>query len=397
MYNRNNQHSLQKVGENVYHFTNIVLDIFAVILMLIFLFNNIKRKDYRTVDQRIYNALVVTIVVVSLIDILAWFVDGKTFIFAYELNKISNALLYALAPLCGLVWTVFVDFEVYKDTKRFKKLIAYASIPFWINLLGSLFSIFFDCYFSVNQNNIFERNMPYSLLPFIISLLYALYAAVITVRNRDRFSSRNFYPILSYMVIPLICTIVQACWYGLSLVCSGFALSMVIIYIKVQNELTVTDYLTGLSNRSHLVFYLESECRKAKSDKELYGLMIDMDNFKSINDTYGHVEGDKAIEQFSEILRKNATQDTFIARYAGDEFVIIVKLSKDESILNFIAKLEKSVENFNRHSGLDYILDYSLGYTKYSSNETYKEFLSRMDVNMYAEKNKKREMTMARI
>ena len=55
--------------------------------------------------------------------------------------------------------------------------------------------------------------------------------------------------------------------------------------------------------------------------------------------------------------------------------------------------LNKSVENFNRNSGLDYILDYSLGYTKYLSKETYKEFLNRMDANMYIEKNKKKEMT----
>lgn len=101
---------------------------------------------------------VITIIVVTLIDGFAWFVDKKTFAFAHEFNLISNALLYALAPLCGLIWTIFVDFKIYKDANRIKKLITFSLIPFGINLLASLSSIFYNCYFSVNENNTFERN-----------------------------------------------------------------------------------------------------------------------------------------------------------------------------------------------------------------------------------------------
>jgi len=377
--------------KTMYHFTNVVLDTFTLILMLIILVNNIRRINYSTTDQRIYNLLVITIIIVTFVDGFSWYIDSKTFVYAYELNKISNALLYALAPLCGLVWTVYVDFKIYKDEKRIKTLIGYALIPFVINLVASLSSIFYNVYFSIDQNNTFERNIPYSLFPFAITILYAAYSVVITVKNRKNIPRRNYYPILSYMVIPLICILVQASWYGLSLVYSAFALSLVIVYIRVQNELNVTDYLTGLSNRSHLVVYLESECRKVRSDKDLYGIMLDIDNFKNINDKYGHFEGDKALELFSEILRKVSAPDSFIARYAGDEFVVIERLNKDESILDYIARLKKAVENFNRTSGLNYDLEYSLGYARYLSKETYKEFLSRMDANMYIEKNKKKE------
>ncbi|MFA7637240.1 MAG: GGDEF domain-containing protein [Monoglobales bacterium] len=353
--------------------------------------NNLKRKNYETLDQRIFNSLIVTIIVVTLIDGFSWYIDNKTFILAYELNKITNALLYAISPLCGLVWAVFVDFKIYKDEKRLKTLIAYALIPFVINFLASMSSIFHKVYFTVNQNNLFERNEPFSFFPFLLAILYGLYSIIITVKNQKNISRKNFYPILSYMFIPMICTFIQATWYGLSLVCSALAISLVIVYISVQNEVNVTDYLTGLSNRSHLVFYLESELKKLKGDKDLYGLMLDMDNFKCINDNYGHFEGDKALAMFSGILKKHSTPDSFIARYAGDEFVIILKLNKDESIDDYISELRKSVENFNRSSGLDYVLDYSLGYAKYLSKETYKDFLSRMDANMYFEKNKKKQ------
>lgn len=64
--------------------------------------------------------------------------------------------------------------------------------------------------------------------------------------------------------------------------------------------------------------------------------MVDIDTLKYINDKYGHFEGDKVLERFSEILRKNSSTDSFIARYAGDEFVIIKRLNKDESILGIL-------------------------------------------------------------
>lgn len=57
---------------------------------------------------------------------------------------------------------------------------------------------------------------------------------------------------------------------------------------------------------------------------------------------------------------------------------------------DYIARLRESVANDNRVSGLDYSLDFSLGYTRYRSKETYKEFLNRMDANMYIEKNRKK-------
>ncbi len=88
--------------------------------------------------------------------------------------------------------------------------------------------------------------------------------------------------------------------------------------------------------------------------------------------------------------KKSTTPNSFIARYAGDEFVIIVKLNKNQSIDDYVHSLQKDVENLKKLIDADYSLDYSLGYTKYVNKETYKDFLNRMDSRMYFEKNKKK-------
>lgn len=330
-----------------------------------------------------------TNILVAFVDGVSWFVDTKSFIGAVELNKISNALIYALSPLFGLLWAMFVHFKIFKDEKKLKSFAIYAAIPFGINLVVSFLSIFVNIYFSIGEGNTFQRNTPFSFIPFILAILFALYSIINTFLERKKLSRRNYIPLLSYMLIPLVCTFIQAGYYGLSLIVSSLTLSLVIVYISLQNELHVTDYLTGLSNRSHLVFYLESECKKVRGDEELYGLMLDIDNFKSINDNFGHVEGDKALEIFSTILKKSTTPNSFIARYAGDEFVIIVKLNKNQSIDDYVHSLQKDVENLKKLIDADYSLDYSLGYTKYVNKETYKDFLNRMDSRMYFEKIKR--------
>lgn len=376
----------------MYHLTNLTLDIFSLIILIIVLINNFKRKTYETIDQRIYNSLVLANIIVAFVDGIAWFVDQKTFVGAVELNKISNALLYALSPLCGLLWAMFVHFKIYKDEKKLKSFAILTSIPFWMNFIVSFLSIFLGIYFFIGPGNTFQRNSPFSLIPFFLAILYAIYSIINTLIKRKNLSKRNYFPILSYVFIPLICAFIQAVYYGLSLIVPSLTISLVIVYISMQNELNVTDYLTGLSNRTHLVFYLESECKKVRGDEELYGLMLDIDNFKSINDNFGHVEGDKALVTFSSILKKSTTANSFIARYAGDEFVILVKLSKNQSIDDYVRSLQKAVDNLRSLLNTDYNLDYSLGYTKYVSKETYKDFLNRMDSRMYCEKNKKKSL-----
>lgn len=89
------------------------------------------------------------------------------------------------------------------------------------------------------------------------------------------------------------------------------------------NELATTDELTGLNNRRYFTVRLEEEFLRTLRDKQPISLiMIDIDFFKKINDTYGHPCGDQVLMQFSKILKQNIRQHDIVARYGGEEFVI---------------------------------------------------------------------------
>ncbi|NLN14221.1 MAG: GGDEF domain-containing protein [Tissierellia bacterium] len=93
---------------------------------------------------------------------------------------------------------------------------------------------------------------------------------------------------------------------------------------KLQ-ELSITDYLTGAFNRRFITACLNEELEAAyRREKRLTVAMIDIDNFKMINDTYGHVFGDYVLKRIVETMERNLRQTDIIGRYGGDEFLIIM-------------------------------------------------------------------------
>lgn len=103
------------------------------------------------------------------------------------------------------------------------------------------------------------------------------------------------------------------------------------------------DTLTGLSNRAYMNSYAEETLAKALKNKVPFGIeILDIDFFKHINDNYGHMTGDRYLTAVSEILQKIADEfdDTFVARYGGDEFVIVYYNKTNEQIIDIMDTLK---------------------------------------------------------
>ncbi len=94
---------------------------------------------------------------------------------------------------------------------------------------------------------------------------------------------------------------------------------------EYYRKLSATDDLTGLNNRRYFKHMLFNELRRhARYNRPLNLLMIDIDNFKKVNDTYGHLTGDQVLKQVTELLRKNVRACDILARYGGEEFAVIL-------------------------------------------------------------------------
>jgi diguanylate cyclase (GGDEF)-like protein/PAS domain S-box-containing protein len=161
------------------------------------------------------------------------------------------------------------------------------------------------------------------------------------------------------------------------------------------HSLSLVDELTGLYNRRGFLAvteqYLESFQR---SDKGLVVLYADLDGLKGINDSLGHLEGDRALVRTAEVLKEAFRSSDIIARLGGDEFVLLASMGADESAESLTDRLQEKIALVNAQRNRPYDLSISIGVAHYDPDEacTIEELMGRADRVMYEEKRKKRTL-----
>jgi diguanylate cyclase (GGDEF)-like protein len=113
-----------------------------------------------------------------------------------------------------------------------------------------------------------------------------------------------------------------------------------------SEELSTSDALTGLANRRRLDQDLELECERAmRYGRPLAFIMLDVDHFKSINDTYGHARGDAVLQELAEVLHEQMRTCDTIYRYGGEEFAVLARETDVEGAGTFAERLRQTVEH----------------------------------------------------
>jgi diguanylate cyclase (GGDEF)-like protein len=165
------------------------------------------------------------------------------------------------------------------------------------------------------------------------------------------------------------------------------------------NQLAITDELTGLSNRRHFLSTVERHIARCRGNQLTFGLcLLDLDHFKRVNDEYGHQVGDTVLASCARVLLDHMREYDFLARFGGEELVLIVTRG-DEAVTRMCAeRLRRAVEN----AGIGAIapgieLTVSVGATVFRAGDTLEEALGRADKAMYEAKRAGRNTTIFRV
>jgi diguanylate cyclase (GGDEF)-like protein len=166
-----------------------------------------------------------------------------------------------------------------------------------------------------------------------------------------------------------------------------FAVDKVESLAQEVYKMALLDPLTGLFNRRYIEQRLEDEiARSQRHGRPLSVIMFDLDEFKQVNDTYGHGAGDALLKAFAEKLSKATRGSDASARYGGDEFLVVLPECKPENVQHVLKRLEGiRVEIEGR--GLPIAL--SAGWAELLSGESARELLARADAALYANKRAK--------
>lgn len=151
------------------------------------------------------------------------------------------------------------------------------------------------------------------------------------------------------------------------------------------NKIATTDYLTGICNRRSFISILHENIKEIEhNNKTLSLILLDIDNFKKINDNYGHDVGDIVLIKISNIIKNSVRSLDIFARYGGEEFVILLPDTQLENAEKIANKLCKLIEN-DTHMPIDRVTA-SFGVTQYINNNGLDDFLKNADKAMYEAK-----------
>lgn len=159
--------------------------------------------------------------------------------------------------------------------------------------------------------------------------------------------------------------------------------------------LSLTDALTGLYNRRHFNAELEREFMRSKRyGGDLCIAIIDIDFFKKINDTYGHLCGDYVLKEVAYLILENFRKTDMVFRYGGEEFVVLMTETSLENSLIPLERLRKTIENNNFiFKGEKIKVTISIG-TETNHTESTEEFLNNADKALYQAKQSGRNQTV---
>ncbi len=166
----------------------------------------------------------------------------------------------------------------------------------------------------------------------------------------------------------------------------------------------LTDPMTNLPNGRSLQMQFEKEIARARRKGSSFQvLMLDLDGFKKVNDTYGHKAGDQMLKDISQVMGDQLREYDFLSRYAGDEFVAIIPETETKTVIELCQRMERAVREYKLDVGHGKFaqVGVSLGAAAYpNSGETLDQIIIAADKAMYAvkarRKNRRKQMILAK-
>ena len=377
------------------HFLYAEINIIGILLLLLLL-NNVSKSSFKDMplDQKLFNSIMFVNVLIFVFDTGMWLTDGAPGPMSRTINYISTSLYYLLNPLICLQWLMYTDFKVYESRSGLFKRTALYVIPAAVSAVMSLMSLSTNWFFVIDEGNHYMRGRLFPVMAFA-AVFYLVISFGISLKEIykngwEENKSVNIHLVILPFII-IVSTVMQIMFFGISIIWVCAMLALTSLYINIQNGEISTDYLTGLYNRRRLDHHLRRRINARTESRLLFAIMLDLDEFKSINDKYGHAAGDDALIETAGLLRKACkSSDDFIARLGGDEFIIVGERTKPEEIQQLMEKIYAHAYEYNQSNRSYYALMPSMGYAIFNKGDTVDSFLAASDKEMYRSKQERK-------
>ena len=371
---------------------HIEIDTLCLLMLCVIAFQSLRNVSQQ-MSRVLFRNLVFGIMLALALDIAWMLIDGHVFPGGIFLNRLVNALYLSLGVVLGCVWYLYVlETLGYTITRRLSTVVM---LPGAVFLALNLISMKTEWVFFVTPENVYVRG-PLFWLQTVGAygmLLLALGHILMRLINRNaRVPRRVVLKLLGFYIIPVCGALITLPFTGMPGVWTCAAISIALMYMDDQDREILRDSLTGLNNRKTLSATFADYTRQLPRDQALYLFMMDLDDFKHINDTFGHPAGDQALVATAKLLSQSMSGVRgIIARFGGDEFLIMGFWADDAAAEDFRRQIIDRFAAFNREGQLPFRLSLSIGYARYQPGQDFDSFLGAADARLYAEKARRKQ------
>lgn len=358
------------------------------IVILLLLLYSIKRLPTPQVKYELFQTLVLWHIVYFISDSVWALVNDATFpkntFTVLAVNYFNAIILPVVAYNCFMFAEISTRPEMTR--RQIDRLQNKWRIPILLQTVALLISFGLAPDFWLD-----DQLEPVDFYYFILSFLPLIYWMAGTIRGLlrtrtmlNRANLGTYLIVASYTPGVLIAGGAQILFaLTTPIFCFWCTAIILFAYLHMQNQLISTDSLTMLNNRNRLHDYLH----QPREEKDSFVIMVDVDHFKQINDTYGHAEGDRALIIVSQALKKACERlgsSMFLCRYGGDEFLMIAQTEVPDDVVKEVRNcLQEEVSKGAR----SYKIEASMGFARWDGNpESFKESMINADKRMYEDK-----------
>jgi len=292
-----------------------------------------------------------------------------------NVNIFSNVLGFALTPLIPIVITLIFD----KRILTTHKLIL---VPSGINIVVTILSPLFRFIFYVDANNQYVRG-EYFYIFIAVYIINFLFLVVSTLDMGKKYNYPMMLKLIALSFFTIIGTSIQlivpsaySSWHSVTLA--------LFLYLLLMSEFDSSfDTLTGLYNRATF----DKAIKEIVKPKGLSVIILDINDFKNVNDTYGHDYGDRVIKTVASVIRESFNKQYRCYRYGGDEFSVISCETNPEKIEDQLQIMTKALAKMREDGNL--LPTVSYGYSIFNGEEIldFHKILKEADEQMYHFKN----------
>lgn len=370
-------------------YNSIDIFIYSIIVLLVIVIHGLVHYKNLQLSSRYRMLLALSILVILILDLFSRVPLPFSKNTVYYTKYYLNFVYFIFQPLPISLGLMFL-FSLFTEKRFSVKYHLLILIPFFAGCAIMIYSFFTGFVFYIDDNNVYHRG-PGTIFFAVTNYSYIVPSFWFVIHNRDKIKRQIILIITSFTVIPAVGSFLQLCFYGIVTAWPSFVLALLIIFIFVEGRRSDRDYLTGLLNRQSFDARIHIRIDQYNRRGSFTFVVIDLNKFKVINDTYGHAAGDEVLQSVSLILSHSISMSDIAARYGGDEFVLLLELTDKHTVKKIISRIEKNLDAWNVKSEKPFAVSLSAGFAVYNPDvhNGFDGLFKEADSMMFKEKNKK--------